>query len=837
MRIEEHIADHLRKRLESVSSLIIYDPPGRYAGIARDLEASECIVVDGSSSTILGRESTEEAFLELASSDKKRLVIYLPVSAPRTNEEKQRNPYQAYAIAGGEFPEGDGESFHVMCRQAVPDRVEAVDELFAAGIPDFETINNLIAGSTNWPKLKTILGAESAVEILSAFLSPDEEQEAKLKSDDTWVSEMISFLAMTLDLKLQTKSKKRAGIAAEVWRYALFSEFVFDLPVELPEALRDVPRASKTQETLIYSVCDNLRSVEKHQIRYMEAAGKVAESLQLLKHAAGITELGNRDTFAFEERIYLRVFTEAAMKGDYAKAGEVSNVRNNSIWVNRIGERRQLWTIADRALQLITKSGDLETRITVSCKSVSSTIDFYCNEFRLLDLMHRGFEQAVTDVYGEFDDTEVLVAVARAAYRKTAEKLQSIFLDAVADEGWPASGRRGNTDVFDAFVAPWIKERKKTAYFLVDALRYELAVEVQNELAGSYDVSLEAVCAQLPSVTPVGMAALMPGAAGKLTIKCEKGKVVPYIGDQKVVVPNDRFSHIQSIYGDLCHMRSLDQLVSKSKIKIPDNVQLLIIKTADIDMFGEANAMEARHMLPRLIQKLIAGVRKAAKLGFEKAVLATDHGFVLLDELGAGNVTQKPSGDWEVEKGRCLLGKGSSGPGVLTFSPDEIGINADFETYAVPKALGTFCRGNPYFHAGLSLQECVLPVLSVNLVTSQESDAESVPEIKLSYKGDAGGKITTLRPMIEISLFKTGFFEEAIELRLDAYDGKTLVGEASSCSNVNSSTGLVSLQPGEAIKVPLRMDEDYSGSFEVRAVDPVTNLTYAIMKLKTDYME
>lgn len=266
MTIESFIAEQIRSRLDDVRSLVVYDPDKLYAGIVNGLQEPNCTVVDGAASTIEGRERAEHVFRDLISDEAKRMIVYVPVAAPLADEGRRRNPYQAFVLAGGCFPGGDGESFHGLCRQAVPDRVGAVDALFAAGRPDFATVNNLIAGSTNWPKLKTLLGAESAVEIVVAILSPSSPQEDKIKADDSWVPELKQFLDAALGLKLQTKAKRRTGIAAEIWRFILFSEFTFDLPGGLPEALHDVPRADKSRETLVYGICDRLRGGAAHQI-------------------------------------------------------------------------------------------------------------------------------------------------------------------------------------------------------------------------------------------------------------------------------------------------------------------------------------------------------------------------------------------------------------------------------------------------------------------------------------------------------------------------------------------------------------------------------------------
>ena len=45
-------------------------------------------------------------------------------------------------------------------------------------------------------------------------------------------------------------------IADELWRYVLFSEFAFDLPVPMPEALQGVPHAPDAARSVIEDVCN-----------------------------------------------------------------------------------------------------------------------------------------------------------------------------------------------------------------------------------------------------------------------------------------------------------------------------------------------------------------------------------------------------------------------------------------------------------------------------------------------------------------------------------------------------------------------------------------------------
>jgi len=680
------------------------------------------------------------------------------------------------------------------------------------------------------------LKVESAAEILVAFLSPTAVQKNVLEADDTWVLEFQDFAATALSLTLKTKSQKWSKISEEVWRYVLFTEFVFDLPGELSSELKGVPRASATFKDLIYLVCETLRTSEKHQQVYIDMANRVAAELQLAERMGNIDEFGERDTFSFQERIFLEAFVQAALAGDAGKAASVMQARKNSIWVRHTSERQVLWTTADRALQLMLGVEDIRENLGDGARSLSDLFSYYYEEMRQIDRLYRDLEHAVTDTYGDLDSVGNLVDVARKKYMQLVEDTQAEFIDLVRKEGWPVGGEVRNTEVFEKFVGPWVQERKKTAYFMVDALRYELGTELEKELSGEFKTELRAVCAQLPTITSVGMAALMPYADGNIRLAKEGEDLMPHVKDQKVLLPTDRLEYMRGLFGDRCHMIELDGLLTKKPPKWPDTVDLLIVRTTDIDNIGETKPVDAYRVFPEILRKVIAGVKKLRKVGFERAIIATDHGFMLFSEREAGDAVEKPSGDWITVKDRCLLGSGSPNSGTVVFEREDVGIQGDFANYAVPRTFATFVKGRLYFHGGLSLQECVLPVISVDLLARAEEKPRPV-DLHLSYKAGSTERITTRRPMIQIAVYQTGLFEEELEFQLEAYDKKKIVGEVGTSNHVNPATNLVKIRSGESIKVPLKMDDDFHGSFEVKATDPVTGVNYATLKLRTDYMD
>ena len=124
-----------------------------------------------------------------------------------------------------------------------------------------------------------------------------------------------------------------------------------------------------------------------------------------------------------------------------------------------------------------------------------------------------------------------VIEQARTRYRRLAATVQMLFTRHLEVSGWPPSGRLANADVFDRLVAPKLQESgRRVAYMLIDALRYELGVALAQQLAEAGHLQLHAAFAQLPSITPVGMASLLPGAGQHLSLRKQDTGLVPMLG-------------------------------------------------------------------------------------------------------------------------------------------------------------------------------------------------------------------------------------------------------------------------------------------------------------------
>ena len=198
---DQVFADCLHER----GVLVVYDADCRYRDLCRSMASDLVTVVDASDSSIESREAALKALPGLVPHGQNQctLLIYVPTRPPLTDEAKQLDPFAAYGTFGAIFPDGDGQAYLSLCLRARPDHATEIRRQFEQDpSPAFELIDN-IGGGLKWPTLRTLLGMESARDILFALLVPTAKQTAALQGNDTWTTEARALLDAALGLKLE----------------------------------------------------------------------------------------------------------------------------------------------------------------------------------------------------------------------------------------------------------------------------------------------------------------------------------------------------------------------------------------------------------------------------------------------------------------------------------------------------------------------------------------------------------------------------------------------------------------------------------------------------------
>jgi PglZ domain-containing protein len=295
----------------------------------------------------------------------------------------------------------------------------------------------------------------------------------------------------------------------------------------------------------------------------------------------------------------------------------------------------------------------------------------------------------------------------RQQYTAVVDTLARQFVHSLAEAQFTLGGLLYQTEVFSRHIAPTLAS-DKTAYVLADALRFEMGRDLAASLNKNWQIELLPAIATAPTVTTVGMAALLPGA--------ERG-VAAEVAGQILNDRQDRVRYLAGQFGGFCDLK-LEELVPANKA-VREKVKaakFVLVTSQEIDLLGEKdNLSQAREFMDSALGKLARAFRVLAELGVQRIVVAADHGYLFGEELEADRTLPAPGGQTVDIDRRVWVGKGGQSlDEVLRISAQALNLGGDLEL-ATPYGLACFAvpGGRAYFHGGLSLQELIIPVLVI----------------------------------------------------------------------------------------------------------------------------
>jgi hypothetical protein len=845
MRVSNYLRKLIINGLDAARIVVWYDGERAFGDFIQSFSAPNCHVVSAQESRLRARRKAEVIYRQLNASGSLRdssanLLIYLPFKRAATVEARLQDPFEVFTVAGDTFGDKESEQLASLAYQALPDLAEQIERLFREGQPTLAILDRLERGAT-YPLVKQALGTQSAVEVAVQLLG-DPKAPQKVADVPGCDEEALRLLATELGFVPPANVKQWKKRWALLARYILFSEFAFDLPGELPAALANLPRAGEAHRDRIYAVAERLRDTDRYRDTYLDLANRVEQELGLPAHFVGVTRLGQRDTFAFEERQHLAALTQALETDQLEAAREVIDGRSKSVWRHE-PERAQIWKVAERCVALLDVAKQVEQVWEQEAGSVGEMIAAYACEggWSDLDRHQRLMEQSIAECT-ECEELESVTARCRACYREVIDAIQERFLKAVEKTGWPPEGVLRQTQIFDRFVAPALAAREKVAYFLSDALRFEMGQDLARALSSLGETDVQPATAMLPTVTPVGMAALMPGAEGALAMREMGDELIPHLGERRLKISSDRMKFLAEKFGDRFVDVEISEFLSltstaKRKARLK-NADLVVLRDSRIDRMGENITLrEARKYMTDLLGDLKAAATQLARLGYGYIVIATDHGHVLLPEVLPGDVVpESPVGEWPLKKRRSLLGRQvKECKGTTIFNAAHVGIQGDATELVVPNGFGLYSAGSGYFHEGLSLQECVLPLVTLRAKghpVEQVSD-----ELEIRYRSD-----TFTSRVIGLKVWFNSLVEKSIRAKIEAFDGSgpsaRTVGDAADCDARDEVTHEVTLIAGQETPVPVLLDPDFDGDqVEIRATNPEAPVVWARLTLKSGMLD
>lgn len=665
--------------------------------------------------------------------------------------------------------------------------------------------------------LKNIFSQETWTALLVEWLA-DAGKDATIREKEA-VSELYKLINSRLGLEL--KEDDLAKARARTIRYVLVNEFRSDLVGQAPAALEMIHAPTKDQ---LKRVCELAGALRKQKsAAYRELADQVEKELALSAAGFQAEALGAIDTFRFEERILLAWCAARIAERKYAEAMQLIEQRAHSFWLDQQIERRAQWEccrlLAD--LGLLVKA--IRPELAKPGKNPSQWVQAYAapDGWHRADQLHRQLEAWVAQMDDDVE-AEKGLGVVRREYEELLKKMAEGFSQAFEAAGWNVADTLHQTDIYSKVVAT---NKARTAYFLVDAMRFEMGAELVSQLPEVKDLSLRPAIAALPSITEIGMAALLPGASGSFSVIEHKNGLAAKIEDSILANVNDRMKLLKARVPGAIEM-TLDKLLTTSPNKLQksiDGASLVVIRSQEIDKLGEGgNDTLARQTMDSVIGNLARAVRKLSKAGVEAFVIAADHGHQYSLHKDEDMRADSPGGKQINLHRRCWAGHGGQTPaGSVRISGAELGYETDLD-FIFPTGLEVYrTQGGLSFHHGsFSLQELLIPVISFR--AASEGNQSSGVKVKLDgIPAAITNRIFSVRISVASDLFST----DALPLRIVLLAAGEQVGQAEMAINAefDRPTGCVQAKPGIEASVGIMLVRDDCPALKIVVLDPATD--------------
>jgi hypothetical protein len=660
--------------------------------------------------------------------------------------------------------------------------------------------------------------------LLASWLASD-ARDPEIVSKDA-ARELVKLVKARLGLDLVVDSPL-PKLRAIVLRYVLAGEFRLDLTSDAPASLDSVAKpTTKNEESAVRELARRLRST--HPDVYAVLADRVDDELGLKNAKLPPGALGSIDTFRFEERAVLRHAGELIANGKFDSALSLVSERDQSFWLNRDVARKAQWEATRRMAEL----GDLATQVRVAVGKTSGDavawLDAYVTQsgsgwFRL-DQAQRRMEAWVANLDEEPEERPL--AVVRRAYEDAVNAMANGFTKALGKAGWAVPDALHQTRIWSEVVND---KPKPVAYFLVDAMRFEMGVELAERLPKTSEVAVRAAVGALPSITPIGMSALMPGASASFSVVEEKGRLGARIDDSFLPDLAARRKHAAAREPKLVDL-ALNELLSLQPSKLAKKVesaQVVLVRSQEIDHAGENGfTYQARQVMDTVIDNLARALGKLARAGIEQAVVSADHGHLFFaTDRDESMRTDVPGGDTVELHRRCWIGRGGATPtGCVRVSAAQLGYASDLEL-VFPIATGVFKAGGDlaFHHGGPSLQELVIPVLTVRTKTPVSGRPSTEPVEASSLPAAITNRIfsvTFVYGAKQMQLGATGIQVRALLMSAGKQVGA--VGMAVD-AEFDRVTGTLSLEPNKPVILVFRLSDDSAASLRVIVQDPTTD--------------
>ena len=803
----------IAKQVDDKGLVVWYDPEQAYGSVAAELSLQNTAVALYDGSFLKLRKEIDHL---LNDGQPPRLVVYVPIEREKTHSALIELDCAGVIMQPRQQPPACNTRLSVVGRNALKpilgeDQVSEIERQVEAGKLSLADLNSLAEQGIDISTgvLKLIFGTANPQEVALAFLHSEQHDEEVSKKEAQ--KELRHLLQLSFDIELPA-AEALSDWRVTLGRHVILADLFATLKNQAPSSLSSVSVAHSTGGVdACVRMTRTWRNSREHRDSYVAAANKTEQELALAQLELPVEPLKENETFLCVERALLSHVEVELLKTATPALLQLAEYRLSRFWADVIPAIQAQWALTSSAAEVLIEADRVGKAIKKAPTTVPALVKAYADDdepWCLLDTHHRHMESrkynfefaASNDHHG----LEKLLTKAEQRYTEVGSELSKHFITHFQNAQHPIKGLLRQRDIFEKQVKPLLSEGK-VAYVWVDALRFEMARELCRLLKDDFRLEIQPAIGTMPTITEIGMAALLPKAhESAKVVGVGGGKLALEVGGRVIKDRKDRVAFLKEYAGVSVFDAKLDDLLPKPSKKVKDGIQanqLILITSQEIDELGEADNMaQARLQIDGVLSHLRRGVRVLADHGIKTIVLVADHGHLFADEIGEDMKIEAPGGKVEDLHRRVWVGVGgTSEPSYLRTSLTSLGVDSEFDiatpwTFAVFKSKG---GGRAYFHGGLSPQELIVPV-----VVMHSTAKTSAPSTGIQWTLTPGtAKLTTRFFSVQIagnqsesSLF--GFEPPKVRIELRA-NKKCVSMPVSASYGFEDATGEVKLKISE----------------------------------------
>lgn len=807
--VTDYLITFVSKQVDASGIVVWYDPDRYYTDVVATLSLPNTTIAVYENSFFALRQEIEPL---LESMELPRLVVYVPLDQVETDNALIEVETAGIVMKPGQQPPIRNTRPSLIARNALrsilPEKqLVAVEKQVEAGKDKLSLaeLDRLAESGEEGMRgvVSLIFGTGNPQEVALAFLAGEQHDKELVQKGA--IPELMTLLHQAFEVVFsidEAVDTCRTHFA----RHILATDFLTSIKGTIPTSLATVKIAVKpgTQEACT-TLARTWRLRRDLAGSYETHANRVEKELGVFTLDWQQEQIPATETFLGVEKKLQECVERALLAHATDILVEAALTRRSSFWSEHLPETLARWSLITLAGQVLFEADRIEEELKPIASNAEGIFQAYTtgnHPWCLLDTYHRRMEHRYYDFgFQLHDGLEQLLARARYRYMQVGSTLAETFLRAYEGQKFQLEAALRQSAIFEKKVKPSIS-KGKVAYIWVDALRYEMGYELAQSLASDAGMDIEAAIGTVPTITEIGMAALLPIAHEPLSVVAiGDGKLALEIGNVRIKDRKDRVNYLKSHAGASVKVfeAKLEDLLPKPGKRIREgikNANLVLITSQEIDFMGEGNnILLARRTMDDILRQLGKAFRVLGQMGVSTIIFTADHGHLFADELSDDMKINAPGGDTKDLHRRVWVGRGgASDPSYLRARLADFGLEGNLEI-AVPWNFACFkVKGaaESYFHGGMSPQELIIPVVTLMPRTNADGAISSIHwNIELGSR-----KISTRLCSIQINGRALGLFELVPpKVRVEIQSGQQIISLPVSASyGFEEATGDIQLR-------------------------------------------